>query len=90
MRTLSGLPDSGGQYESPVPMSSHLSGIVYRRSDDTGGVFNEHWPPADCLKVGPSIHSFLVTRCMTGRLLTEGSEPARRGPVTADWVSSHD
>lgn len=39
------------------------------------GVFNEHCSPAGCLKVGLSIHSLLMTLCITGRLLTERSEP---------------
>lgn len=43
------------------------------------GVFNEHYSPAGCLKVGLSIHSFLMTLCITSRLLTARSEPEWRG-----------
>ena len=42
------------------------------------GVFNEHCSPAGCLKVGLSIHSSLMTLCITGRLLTARPEPERR------------
>lgn len=56
----------------------HISCEKLEWTDDTG-VFNEHYNPASYLKVGLSIHSFLMTLLITSRLMTVRLEPEWKG-----------
>lgn len=69
-----GSRQQGGKMKAPSPCWTTSKALFTSRLQ-TRGVFNERRSPVGCLKVGLSIHSFLMTLCITGRLLTEGSEP---------------